>query len=55
MTFMVDSIRLVSLECVKDTIKKKYEDTLCLRKKQENLCAICGTNISDSFGLMKIS
>lgn len=47
MTFMVyptvDSTPLVSLECVKDAIKKKYEDTL-RSKKQENLCAICGTN-----------
>ena len=57
MTFMVDSIRLVSLECVKDTIKKKYEDTLCL-KKQENLCAICGTNtypiLDESHGSVKL-
>lgn len=43
MTFMVDSTRLVSLECVKDAIKKKYEDSLSA-KKQETLCAVCGTN-----------
>lgn len=43
MTFMVDSTRLVSLESVKDAIKKKYEDSLSA-KKQETLCAVCGTN-----------
>lgn len=44
MTFMVNSTRLLSLECVKDAIKKQYEDTLC-SKKQDNLCAVCGTNV----------
>lgn len=43
MTFMVDSTRLISLESVKDAIKKKYEDSL-RAKKQETLCAVCGTN-----------
>ena len=43
MAFMVDSTRLVSLESVKDAIKKKYEDSLSA-KKQETLCAVCGTN-----------
>lgn len=57
MTFMVDSTRLVSLECVKDAIKKKYKDTLC-SKKQENLCAVCGTNtypiLDESHGSVKL-
>lgn len=34
---------MVSLESVKDAIKKKYEDSLSA-KKQETLCAVCGTN-----------
>lgn len=57
MTFMIDSTLLVSLECVKDAIKKKYEDTLC-SKKQENLCAVCGTNtypiLDESHGSVKL-
>ena len=57
MTFMIDSTLLVSLECVKDAVKKKYEDTLC-SKKQENLCAVCGTNtypiLDESHGSVKL-
>ena len=34
MTFMVDSTRLVSLESVKDAIKKKYEDSLSAKNKR---------------------
>lgn len=57
MTFMVDSTRLVSLECIKDAIKKKYADTLCL-KKQENKCAVCGTStypiLDESHGSVRL-
>lgn len=44
MTFMVDSVRLVSIESVKEAIERKYDEHIC-SKKQETLCAICGTNI----------
>lgn len=57
MTFMVDSTRIVSLECVKDAIRKKYEDTLC-SKKQENMCAVCGTDtypiLDESHGSVRL-
>lgn len=43
LTFMVNSERLLSNEDVKNAVKKKYEDCLS-SKKQEQLCAICGTD-----------
>lgn len=44
LTFMVDSTRLVDLECVKDAIIKKYEDGLCSVSNEERCCSVCGKN-----------
>lgn len=44
LTFMVDSTRLVDLECVKDAIIKNYEDSLCSGSKKELCCSVCGRN-----------
>lgn len=44
LTFMVDSTRLVDLECVKDAIIKNYEDSLCYVNKVEHCCSVCGKN-----------
>lgn len=44
LTFMVDSERLLSNESVRNSIKKKYEEELSLKKQRDRLCAVCGTN-----------
>lgn len=44
MTFMVDSVRLVCLDCVKDAIKRIYEDSLGTSCNKGKVCAVCGTN-----------
>lgn len=57
LTFRVDSIRLLSEESVKNAIKRKYDDRLS-SKKQEQPCAICGTDIypilDESHGSVKL-
>lgn len=44
MTFMLDSERVLSNENVRKAIKKKYEDSLNIKKQGTHLCAVCGTN-----------
>ncbi len=46
MTFMLESsnIRFVSLQCVHDAIKRKYEEKLCAKNDGCRRCAICGSN-----------
>lgn len=44
MTFMVDSTRLVDLECVKDAIIRNYENRLCSYVRKERCCSVCGKN-----------
>lgn len=46
MTFMLESpnIRFVSLQCVHDAIKRKYEEELCAKNDGCRRCAICGSN-----------
>lgn len=46
MTFMLESsnIRFVSLQCVYDAIKRKYEEKLCAKNDGCRRCAICGSN-----------
>lgn len=45
MTFMLESsnIRFVSLQCVHDAIKRKYEEKLCAKNDGCRRCAICGS------------
>lgn len=42
MTFMVDSIRLLSLESVKEAIIKKNNDNLTSPSNSKKCCAVCG-------------
>ena len=44
MTFMLDSERVLSNENVRKAIKKKYEESLNIKKQGTHLCAVCGTN-----------
>lgn len=44
MTFMLDSERVLSNENVRKAIKKKYEESLNIKKQVTHLCAVCGTN-----------
>lgn len=44
LTFMLDSERLLSNENVRKAIKKKYEESLNIKKQGTHLCAVCGTN-----------
>ena len=41
---MLDSERLLSNENVRKAIKKKYEESLSIKKQGTRLCAVCGTN-----------
>lgn len=60
MTFMLEEthIRFVSLQCVHDAIKKKYEKGLSERNTGNRLCAICGSNkypiLDESHGSVKL-
>lgn len=60
MTFMLEEthIRFVSLQCVYDAIKKKYEKGLSERNTGNRLCAICGSNkypiLDESHGSVKL-
>lgn len=58
MTFMVDSVRLVCLDCVKDAIKRIYEDSLGKSCNKGRVCAVCGTNtypiLDESHGSVKM-
>lgn len=60
MTFMLDSshFRFVSFDCVKDSIKLKYEKNLCSNRKKNKVCAICGTDrfpiLDESHGSIKM-
>lgn len=59
MTFMLEEnkTRFVSLQCVHDAIKRKYEEELCT-KNNNRLCAICGSNkypiLDESHGSVKM-
>ena len=44
MTFILDSERVLSNENVRKAIKKKYEESLNIKKQGTHLCAVCGTN-----------
>lgn len=44
MTFMLESERVLSNENVRKAIKKKYEESLNIKKQGTHLCAVCGTN-----------
>ena len=46
MTFMLENpnIRIVSMQCVHDAIKRKYEEGLCAKNDGYRRCAICGSN-----------
>ena len=61
MTFRLEGadIDLVSLHCVKDAIKKKYEEVLHTKNNGNNqLCAVCGSNnypiLDESHGAVKM-
>lgn len=58
MTFMVDSVRLVCLDCVKEAIKRIYEDSLGKSCNKGRVCAVCGTNtypiLDESHGSVKM-
>lgn len=60
MTFMLENThnRFVTLQCVYDAIKKKYEKGLNERNDNNRLCAICGSNkypiIDESHGSVKL-
>lgn len=60
MTFMLESsnIRFVSLQCVHDAIKRKYEEKLCAKNDGCRRCAICGSNkfpiLDESHGSIKM-
>lgn len=58
MTFMVNSTRLVSLDCVTDAIKKKYEERLFAANLNRSKCSVCGTNtypiLDESHGSVKM-
>ena len=41
---MLDSERVLSNENVRKAIKKKYEESLNIKKQGTHLCAVCGTN-----------
>ena len=46
MTFMLESsnVRFVSLQCVHEAIKRKYEEGLCVKNDGNRRCAICGSS-----------
>lgn len=58
MTFMVDSVRLVCLDSVKDAIKRIYEDNLETSCNKGRVCSVCGTNtypiLDESHGSVKM-
>lgn len=58
MTFMVNSTRLVSLDCVTNAIKKKYEERLFSSSLNDCKCSVCGTNkypiLDESHGSVKM-
>lgn len=58
MTFMVNSVRLVCLDRVKDAIIKIYEDSLAASCNDSRVCAVCGTNtypiLDESHGSVKM-
>lgn len=61
MTFRLDwaDIDLAELQCVKDAIKRKYEEVLHAKNNNNNrLCAICGSNnypiLDESHGSVKM-
>lgn len=58
MTFMVDSIRLASLESIKSAVIKRYEKNVCTKGNNDVTCAICGSNrypiIDESHGSVKL-
>lgn len=58
MTFMVNHCRIVSLDCVKDAIKQKYEDGLNSVTHKDQLCSVCGTSnypiLDESHGSVKM-
>lgn len=59
MTFMLEETKtlFVSMQCVHDAIKRKYEEELCT-KNDNRLCAICGSNkypiLDESHGAVRM-
>ena len=58
MTFMVDHCRIVSLDCVKEAIKQKYEERLKSVANRDQPCSVCGTSnypiLDESHGSVKM-
>lgn len=60
MTFMLDSShsRFVTLDCVIDAVKMKYEKNLFAEKNTDKVCAVCGTDkypiLDESHGSVKM-
>ena len=44
MTFVVDDVRLVDLDCVKNAIKIHYEQELHALCQEDSFCSVCGKN-----------